>query len=75
MWVHHGWVVTPEGTVIDRTWKHPGKRYIGVTFDLNDSPRDPGMCQLADYGFEMAWAPDLVGRPEEADMLFGARQS
>ena len=36
--VHHAWVVTPEGIVIDNTWaegKHDDERaYFGVAFDL-----------------------------------------
>lgn len=31
--VHHAWCVTPDGVVVDPTWKHPEKGvYIGVPF-------------------------------------------
>jgi hypothetical protein len=72
IWFHHGWVVTAAGLVIERTLKEPGDRYVGVTFD--EFPRDPGLCQLADWPFGHAWGPNLVQQPAEAvDRLFSGR--
>lgn len=32
--IHHAWVVDGRGNAIDPTWREPGSRYHGVTFDL-----------------------------------------
>lgn len=31
--IHHAWNVTPEGLIIDRTWRTPGVEYFGIPFD------------------------------------------
>jgi hypothetical protein len=68
LWVHHAWVVNAYGLVIERTWREPGSRYVGVTFD--DWPRGPGLCQLSGHSLEMAWGPSLASNPAGADLLF-----
>jgi len=68
LWYHHGWVVNAFGLVIERTWKEPGERYVGVTF--TDFPRDIGCCQLGDWPFGHAWGPKLADEPEAADAMW-----
>lgn len=72
LWIHHAWVVSAYGLVIERTWKVPGSRYVGVTIDGDQMTRPAGMCQLAKWPLDMAWAPDLVENPEAAALLFAA---
>ena len=31
-WVHHAWLVDPEGHAIDVTWSEPGAAYFGIAF-------------------------------------------
>ncbi len=31
--IHHAWCITPEGIVLDPTWKDKGEIYFGVPFD------------------------------------------
>jgi hypothetical protein len=42
VWVHHGWCVSPDGRVVDPTWRpsEPGVvRYYGVVLGLEDLRR------------------------------------
>lgn len=66
MWVHHAWVVR-DGKVVDRTWKYPGRRYLGVvlTKELGSGSKPAGMCQLSDEPCGFAWGPDLTARAAE----------
>jgi hypothetical protein len=70
IWQHHAWVVNAAGLAVERTWREPGSRYVGVTFNAFRFRRDPGCCQLADDALGMAWAPELADREAEADLLF-----
>jgi hypothetical protein len=69
MWQHHAWVVNAAGLAVERTWREPGSRYVGVLFE-GTWPRHPGLCQLADDALGMAWAPHLADHEAEADLLF-----
>ena len=61
-WVHHGWVVTPGGQALDRTWTVPALAYIGVIVpELGTDPNRPGgTCQLTDHTAQAAWAPGMT---------------
>jgi len=72
MWFHHAWIVNSFGLVLERTWKKPGDRYVGVTF--TEFPRDLGYCQLEDWPLNMAWGPGYADRPKDADRLFNVTQ-
>ncbi len=30
VWVHHAWVIDPDGNAVDVTWRRVGRRYIGI---------------------------------------------
>lgn len=32
LWFHHAWNLNASAEVIDRTWRTPGQRYVGVIF-------------------------------------------
>lgn len=32
--IHHAWVVTRDGRVIDHTWEEPGIEYVGIPIDM-----------------------------------------
>lgn len=36
LWIHHAWVVDPDGNAIDSTWAEPGSRYVGITACTQD---------------------------------------
>jgi hypothetical protein len=73
-WFHHAWVVNAYGLVIERTWRGEPwpARYVGVTVELGEFGRVPGLCQLADWPLDTPWGPDLEGRPAEAGKLFAS---
>jgi hypothetical protein len=64
-WIHHGWIVNDSGLVIDRTWRNPGERYIGVT--IEPWKRTPGLCQLSEWPLGMPYGPSLADHPEMVD--------
>ena len=71
LWMHHGWVVSASGLVIDRTWEEVGTRYVGVTFD--EFPRSPGCCQLTEWPLGIAWGPNYADHPEVVNQLFSSK--
>lgn len=69
-WVHHAWVVTADGQVMDRTWRESGSRYVGVALEMGElgSKYPAGCSQLAPESMNMAWAPNMT--EAQAEMLF-----
>ena len=45
---HHAWCVTPEGVVVETTWKDAGSAYYGVEFDRRFM--DSVMLETRHYG-------------------------
>lgn len=68
MWSHHAWVINAAGLAIERTWKEPGERYVGVTF--TEFPEGLGFCQLDHFPLGYAWGPTYADHPEELNRLW-----
>jgi len=75
LWVHHAWVVSQDGEVTDRTWREPGLRYLGVTFDADSFTRPLGNCQLTDEPCGFAFcSPELTETPGALEWITQARR-
>jgi hypothetical protein len=80
MWQHHGWLVDPDGLVIDRTYREGAQRYIGVplidtegNWRREPHPDRVGQCLLTWMPAGMAWAPGM--QAGHAELLFsGSRR-
>lgn len=78
--VHHAWVVTADGTVVDNTWPTPGTDYFGVPFRKSALLRE--LQHNRTYGLLDQWqsnyrlarmSPAVVRKSILAAMKGGAR--
>ena len=36
VWVHHAWVIDPDGNAMDATWRATGLRYVGIAIGADE---------------------------------------